>query len=51
MVTITDDLTQAGGILSAKETSGADTISPDFTVSAPQSLELQKAVSVTYELW
>lgn len=51
MVTITDDLTQAGGVLSAKETSGADTISPDFTVSAPQSLELQKAVSVTYELW
>lgn len=51
MVTLTDDLTQASGTLSAKEQGGANMISADFTMAAPQSLELQKTVSVTYELW
>jgi len=51
IVTITDDLNEAAGTISKSEGSDLGSMLSDFVASAPDQIEVQKVVSVTYEIW
>lgn len=51
IVTITDDLNEVSGTLASQEGMGEGQMPSDFVVQAPDTIEVTKVVSVTYEIW
>jgi len=51
IVTITDDLNEVSGTISSEQLGSSGSPMADFLAAAPDQIEVNKVVSVTYEIW